>query len=252
MLCEKPIGVFDSGLGGISVLKAIHNRLPNENLLYLADRKHAPFGTKSDSEIYALTENGVEKLIEKGAKAVVLACNTATTVAAERLRQKLCIPVIGLEPALRPAFSCFENGTVLVLATSVTLSHGKFKSLTEKFDRERIVSLSAQNIVEYVENGMKERNAVIEYLKNLFSEYKSIRFCACVLGCTHFPFVKAEITEALGYELPFFDGALGAAIQLEKRLSTLGLLNKTSNDGAVEWLTKYPNNLQNILYMSKI
>ncbi len=252
LLYPNPVGVFDSGLGGISVLKAIRRQLPKENLLYFADKENAPYGNKSDEEILALTRRGADILIRNGAKAIVIACNTATSVAAEVLRCELDTLVIGLEPAIKPAFFNCKIGKILVLATPVTISHGKFQHLLSFLDSSRFVCVAAPELVPYVESGMHNRAKAIEYLKELLAPYIEIKFCACVLGCTHFPFVKEEITEALGYCVPFFDGALGAARELDRRLCELGLLNKSAERGSVTWLTSYPDNIQNKLLFNKI
>lgn len=250
--CPNPIGVFDSGLGGISVLRAIHGQLPKENLLYFADRDNAPYGTKSDEEILSLTRRGAKLLLQNGAKAIVIACNTATSVAADVLRSELDTSVIGLEPAIKPAFFNSKDGKILVLATPVTLSHGKFKTLLSSLGRDRFVPIAAPELVTYVESGMQNRAGAIEYLRGLLTPYKKTEFCSCVLGCTHFPFVKSEITEALGYDVPFFDGALGAARELERRLCELEILNKSTENGSVSWLTNYPDNIQDKLFYNKI
>ncbi len=238
MRASDPVGIIDSGVGGLSVLAELRKRLPKEDYLYLADTVNAPYGTKTSERIAELTEENLKTLSDYGCKAVVIACNTATAVAAELLRRKYTdIPIIGLEPALGPAVRDQPNGDILVLATPVTLQTKRFERLLEAFGehKERIFCSEAQDIVSYVENGMRDSDAVVESLKLRFKEYEKIRFSACVLGCTHFPFAKKEIETALGYEVTFYDGAYGAARRLEYLLKKEGLLG-TFGTGNVTWL----------------
>ena len=252
MLRSKPIGVFDSGLGGISVLKALVNELQYENFIYLADKDNAPYGNKSDEEIVRFTRANAKKLISLGCKALVIACNTATSVAASILRADLDIPVIGLEPAVLPASKKYPDGKILVLATPVTLTHDKFRLLLSNFDNKRFISIPAPYLVQYVENGMKNREDVISYLKRIFLPYANTKFDACVLGCTHFPFLKEEIVTALGYKIDFFDGSLGAAQSLKKTLEKQNLISKNDELGNVIFLTKYDDDLQEMLFNSNL
>lgn len=247
MSYSDAIGVLDSGLGGISVLRELKRLLPNENYIYFADKDNAPYGSKSDAEIMHLTVKNAEYLCSLGCKALVIACNTATSVAANTLRNTLSVPVIGLEPAIKPAARRYPNGKILVLATPVTLSHEKFQNLLANIGAERFVPFAAPHLVEYVESGMKKREEILRYLKGIFAPYQNIKFDACVLGCTHFPFVKNEISEALCYTPAFFDGAEGTARCLENNLKRLGILNENNFAPYVLWNTNYPNNLQKVL-----
>ncbi len=252
MSCNAPIGVFDSGLGGITVLKAIKAELPKENLIYLADKYNAPYGTKSDEQILKYTRAGAQTLIKQGVKAIVIACNTATSVAAEALRAELDMSVIGLEPAIKPAFfslNSTENGKILVLATPVTLSHPKFCRLIDLLGRDKFVSVPAPCLVEYIENGIKSREQIASYLNSILAPYRGIEFSACVLGCTHFPFVKNEILNALSYEVKLFDGANGAARELKHQLEIKNLLCDHRNAGKVAFMTEYPDNIQERLFL---
>ncbi len=246
------VGVIDSGLGGISVLRALKSVLPCENYLYFADKDNAPYGTKSDSEIISLTDRNVNYLISLGAKAIVIACNTATSVAAHLLRKKYNIPIIGLEPAIKPAIKSFPKGKILVMATPVTLSHEKFQNLLDTLGRRYFTLLPAPHLVEYVEKGFADREETVNYLRELFWRFQNVKFDACVLGCTHFPFVKNEIVEALGYTPSFFDGANGTASCLKNTLQRLDLLNSDNEQPLVVWNTKYDNNLQNRLLYNNI
>lgn len=246
------IGVLDSGLGGISVLKALKRILPQENYYYFADKDNAPYGTKSDEEIIALTDKNARYLISLGCKAIVIACNTATSVASHLLRKKYNIPIIGLEPAIKPAIKTYPKGKILVMATPVTLTHGKFQKLLDTLGRGYFTLLPAPRLVEYVESGFADREEMLNYLRELLWRFNEVKFDACVLGCTHFPFVKNEISEALGYTPSFFDGAQGTAFCLKNTLSQLDMLNENNPTPLVVWNTKYDNNLQNrLLYNNK-
>ncbi len=252
MSYSKPIGVFDSGLGGISVLKALVRELRSEDFIYLADKHNAPYGAKTDEEIVHLTQVNAKKLISLDCKALVIACNTATSVAASILRAELDIPVIGLEPAILPAALKHPNGKILVLATPVTLTHDKFRLLLLKIGKEKFTCIQAPYLVEFVESGMKNREDAVSYLKSIFAPYRNLKFDACVLGCTHFPFLKEEIVLALGYHIEFFDGAFGAARYLKNTLQRKNLLNTNEENGKITWLEKYDNDLHNMLFYNKL
>lgn len=239
MNTSDPVGLIDSGVGGLSVLKEMRKLLPNEDYLYLADTDNAPYGTKNAEQILRYTEENLKKLVRYGCKAVVLACNTATAVAVETLRERYAdIPIIGLEPALRPAVRDHSNGNILVIATPVTLQMKRFKKLLDTFDgySDRLFCVDTQEIVSFVESGMNDSADIACTLRSKFKRYEGVRFDACVLGCTHFPFAKKEIEAALGYRVAFYDGGLGAAKRLEYLLDKNGCRN-ASGCGSVTWLT---------------
>ena len=233
--CLKPIGVFDSGVGGISVLRQLKTVLSGEDFVYLSDTVNAPYGTRSDEEIIALTNAAVKKLMSYDCKAIVLACNTVTAVAADSLRQNICVPIIGVEPAVKPAMAEYPNDMKLVLATPVTVSHGKLQSLLRSIGQETFITVAAPELVSLVEKGLASSEQAERYLAKLLSPYKDIAFKACVLGCTHFPFAVRSIEKALGYKPEFFDGSYGAAKRLRNVLLERDLLNEGLS-GSVIWL----------------
>ena len=235
-----PIGIVDSGVGGISVLKEIKKLLPKENYLYLSDTKNAPYGTKSIDEIRILTENAVKKLLTYPCKAVVIACNTATAAAIEMLRVKYPdVLMVGLEPALRPAARHFPGRDILVLTTEATRVTARFKRLvSEVAEKNNVVCLPTQKVVSFVEEGMTESPALVSYLKSQLYPYRRIRFSAVILGCTHFPFAKKAIEKALGYRPCFYDGAVGAAKRLRELLGGGNILNRSGRGGEVIWLER--------------
>lgn len=232
---QQPIGVFDSGLGGISVLRELVAFLPNENYLYLGDSKHAPYGTKSLQEVQKLTCNNIEYLIGKGAKAIVVACNTATSAAIQILREHhKDMPIIGIEPALKPAVLQKEHPNVLVMATPMTLREEKFHALMKRYENQaEIISLPCPGLVEFVERGELEGEALEAYFKELFAPFAEKKIDSAVLGCTHYPLVKNVIQKMLGDSVTLFDGGEGTAHETYRRLKEKNLLNTTPQKGTV-------------------
>ena len=262
MYNNGPIGVIDSGIGGLTVLSAMMKKLPSENFIYLADTKHAPYGNKTHDEILEYTENNISVLSELACKAVVIACNTATAAAVEAMRKKYPhLHIIGLEPALRPPIYDFPGMPVLVLATPLTLSEKRFERLRaelEAIEKNIYYCIPAQEIVEYTESQDKDKEKLIQILKARLKPFENIRFPACVLGCTHFPLAKAEISQALGYTPRYYDGGEGASKRLEFLLVRDGIcssgdkagkaifLNSAFSQKAAQILSEY-NNKSHIL-----
>ena len=227
-----PVAVFDSGVGGIGVLGELQKTLPNESFVYFGDSKNAPYGGKKSEEILKLVEEHAARLLE-GAKALVLACNTATAVAADTLRmQYKDTPIIGMEPALKPAFlyaTQKKRGhvpTVLVLATPTTLAEQKFKAQLCRYRRDcRIIPLPAPHLVTLVEAGLARDAQTKSTLKLLLAPYTGANTPdAVVLGCTHFPFARDAISTVFGGAVPLFDGAGGTARETARRLAAADLL----------------------------
>lgn len=232
---HNPIGVFDSGLGGIGVLRQLMQTLPHEDFIYLGDSKNAPYGVHGREKVLQLSLDCWAKLQEQGCKALVVACNSATSASIEELRQGFPdVPIIGIEPALKPAVEHFDHPNVLVLATEITLFEKKFNNLMQSFvDRASIYTLPAPGIVPLVEQGKVYGIEILAYLRELLAPFAHVRFDSMVLGCTHFPFVKQAIFEALGYDLAFFDGAEGTARETKRRLESADLLNPQTQQGRV-------------------
>lgn len=232
-----PVGVIDSGIGGLTVLTEMIKKLPSEDFIYHADTENAPYGNKRHAEIIGYTDNNIAKLLSLGCKAIVLACNTATAAAVEDMRLKYSsVNIIGLEPALRPPLYDFPDMPVLVLATPLTLTEKRFTRLRSELEADsgkKFYCVPAQEIVEYTESPSRQKQKLINSLKKLLHPYESIRFPACVLGCTHFPLAKPEISEALGYTPRYYDGGNGAAKRLAFLLARDGLENDISRRGKV-------------------
>ena len=214
---KRPVGFLDSGLGGISVLGEALKVLPQENFLYFGDTQNIPYGDKPPELVYQYTHSAIDRLVELGCKAIVIACNTATSVAAGQLRQELHMPIIGMEPALKPASLVEGEGRVLVLATRVTLALPKFQLLMERFGKDAI-PLPCPGLMECVEAGELSGPRVEGVLEKLLAPYRSEPIKAVVLGCTHYPFLKKTIASFFPASVVLMDGNLGTVRQLRRRL----------------------------------
>ena len=223
-LDRRPVGFLDSGLGGISVLGEAMRLLPDENFIYFGDTKNIPYGDKPPEQVYHFTHAAVMRLLDEGCKAIVIACNTATSAAAGQLRQELDIPIIGMEPALKPASLMDGDGKVLVMATRVTLSLPKFESLMERFGHDAI-RVPCPGLMECVEDGALTGERVERLLAELLVPYRDLPVKAVVLGCTHYPFLKPTIARFFPPEVHLVDGNLGTARQLKRRLEEASLLS---------------------------
>ena len=235
---NRPIGVFDSGVGGISVLKHIHTLLPHENLLYVADSKHAPYGNKTGEEITARCIEIADFLIAKDVKALVVACNTATAAAIDILRAQYNCPIIGMEPAVKAAALASQNGIIGVLATVGTLKSAQFAALLENYGRNvKVVTQACVGLVECIERGeidTPETKALIsQYCKPLLVEGAD----TIVLGCTHYPFVKHMIQEIVCDKITLIDTGAAVAIQLKRQLEEKGLLSIDTQKAEVHFWT---------------
>lgn len=234
---SSPIAVIDSGLGGITVLRKLYKLMPNENFIYFGDSANAPYGVRSKEEIRKLTVSVAEDLMNRGAKAVVIACNTATSAAAAYLREKYPDYIfVGLEPAVKPAALSKENPKVLVLATPLTLNEEKFNNLVSKFeDKAEFIKLPAPGLVRFIESGNLDSEEQTEYLKNILAPYADNKVDAVVLGCTHFPFARKSILKILGDKVLVFDGGQGAAMHCKNLLEERGLLTESTAEGTISF-----------------
>jgi glutamate racemase len=231
---QKPIAVFDSGAGGISVLRELVRLMPKENYIYYGDSLNAPYGTKSTEKVREMTVENISKLIEMGAKEAVIACNTATSAAVGVLRGMYPdVPIIGLEPAVKPASA--DGGRVLVMATELTLREEKLHKLMERCnDKAEVVLLPCPELVEFAENGITDGSELEAYLNNILSPYLG-SVNAIVLGCTHFPLLRGAIQRAAG-DIKLFDGGEGAAREAKRRLEKNDLLSD-AGEGSVKFMS---------------
>lgn len=220
---NSPIGVFDSGLGGLSIWKEIHQLLPNENTIYLADSKNAPYGEKSKQEIIDFSIKNTEYLIDKGCKMIVVACNTATTNAIKVLRENYKIPFIGIEPAIKPAALQSKTNKIGVLATKGTLSSELFISTTEQFRASRdIIEVEGRGLVLLIESGKLEQTKPLlkQYLQPLINEGVDY----IVLGCSHYPFLIPIIKTILPPHIQIIDSGEAVAKHTKNMLTQHQLL----------------------------
>lgn len=220
------IAVFDSGVGGISVLAELVKQLPNESFYYYADCANAPYGGKSKQEIIELMKGHCDRFINMGCKAIVLGCNTATSAASAYLREKYELPIVGIEPAIKPALLKTDK-RVLVLATELTIKEDKLRLLADSLNAcERLILSPCPGLMELVEAGCEEKECN-RYLYKLISPYIN-QISAIVLGCTHYSFLKRNIN-ILFPEAELFDGNLGVAKHLKELLLAKSLLNTQAN-----------------------
>ncbi len=219
------IGVFDSGVGGISVLRRLRQLMPRERYLYFGDSANAPYGTRPTQEIRDLTLAVAERLMGRGLKALVVACNTATAAAIEELRAKYPdMIVIGIEPALKAACDRYPGQTVGVMATPATLREQKLHRLMERCARDcKVIKLPAVGLVELVEAGKGNSEEARELLRPLLAPYRG-ELKALVLGCTHYPFAAQAVSAILGEDTDLLDGGIGTAVHTRRRLEEAGLL----------------------------
>lgn len=240
---ESPIAVFDSGLGGISVLRELRGQLPQERFLYFGDSANAPYGTRPTEEIRALTLKNAEHLFSMGAKALVLACNTATSAAVDELRARYPEKIIiGIEPALKPAVDRHPNGKILVMATEATLRERKFVALMERYGAHcQICKCPCPALVELVERGQTGGDAVEAALRGYLADYLLPPPDAVVLGCTHYPFLRAAVRAVVGEGPELLDGADGTAKETRRRLAAADLLR--SGEGEVRLCNSDPKML---------
>ena len=241
MASNLPVGVFDSGVGGLSVLREIRRELPYENLLYLADSAHAPYGDRPAPFVVERSRAIVDFLLKEGAKAIVVACNTATAVAVDALRVTFTQPIVAIEPAVKPAAASTRSGVVGVLATTNTLASAKFARLVDQYAAgATVLTQACPGLVEQVESGEldtgRTRTLVQRYVDPLLEEGAD----TLVLGCTHFPFLTQVIQEIAGPHVAVIDPAVAVARELRRRLLTAGLLSESKRAGREQFWTTGP------------
>lgn len=225
MKAKGPIGIFDSGVGGISIWIAIRNCLPQEDTLYLADSSNAPYGNKSKEEIRWLCEKNTEYLLQAGAKIIVVACNTATTNAINHLREKYDVPFIGIEPAIKPAALKSRTNSIGVLATRGTLSSALFAKTSDAFaGGVEVTEVVGSGLVELIEKGEIHSPAMTTLLKKYTAQLVAANVDYVVLGCSHYPFLIPQLTELLPKGVHIIDSGDAVAKQTERVLSKNGLL----------------------------
>jgi glutamate racemase len=246
---DDPVGVFDSGIGGVSVLLEIQRALPSEDLIYVADSAHAPYGDKPVAEIQERAFHIVERLLEQPVKAVVVACNTATGVAVEALRARWSLPFVAIEPAVKPAAATTRSGIVGVLATRQTIASPRFARLADTWaNGARILAQPCPGLVEQIERGelttAKTRDLVTSFVRPLVDQGAD----TLVLGCTHYPFVEPVIAAVAGPGVTIINPAAAVARELRRRLADEALLAPATRAGTTSFRTSgFPEQLATML-----
>ncbi|MFC4453101.1 glutamate racemase [Deinococcus sonorensis] len=240
MSAAAPVGVFDSGVGGLSVLAELRRELPAEDFLYYADSAHAPYGERSPAEVEQLTRSAIQWLREQGCKAVVIACNTACAFSLASVRAWVGdgLPVIGLVPALKPAVAATRSGVVGVFATPVTLEGSLLRDVVAQFAQPagiRVLPLWHNGMVPAVEAGQQDAPATDTALRDLLTPAADQGMDTLVLGCTHYPFLVPAIRRSFGDRFALFDSGRGVARRTRQVLTERGLLNPVG--GQVRYLT---------------
>lgn len=242
---NQAIGVFDSGLGGISVLRACTALLPHENFIFFGDSANAPYGEKMPEKVRSLTFQAVDGLLRQGVKAVVIACNTATSAAIISLRHAHpSLPIIGIEPAVKPAASAEDSSSVIVMATPLTIKEDKYQKLAAACSNQaNVISLPCKGLASMVEAGVLEGTALDDYLQSLFLPFRYCTVDYIVLGCTHYPFIRDAIRKNFGRPVSIIDGSDGTARQLRRQLQKSDLLSLRSEPGTVSFQNSLPGKI---------
>ena len=243
----QPIGLFDSGIGGTSIWKEIHSLLPNENTVYLADSKNAPYGQKSRDEIISLSIKNTEFLLEQNAKIIVVACNTATTNAIKELREMYDVPFIGIEPAIKPAAHNSKTQTIGILATKGTLNSELFNKTAEKFQDTKIVEQIGFNLVQLIEEGQMYSEEMTVLLKKYLEPMIEENIDYLVLGCSHYPYLVPQIKQILPEHIKIIDSGQAVAKQTLKVLPEIVGMNDEAISRSVFYTNSDAGVLKSIL-----
>jgi glutamate racemase len=244
---NNPIGLFDSGIGGTSIWKAIHELMPNENTIYLADSKNAPYGKKSKEEIIALSKKNTELLLELNCKIIVVACNTATTNAIKELRAMYNIPFIGIEPAIKPAANNSKTQTIGILATKGTLSSELFNKTVELYQGTTIVEQIGHGLVELIESGAIDSPEMDKLLHSYITPMIEKNIDYLVLGCSHFPYLIPKIKKILPEHIQIIDSGEAVARQTQAVLKDKIGISSIQKSNAVFYTNGNPKVLSEIL-----
>ncbi len=260
-LSDLPIGFFDSGVGGLSVMRHAMDVLPGESFIYYGDDLNAPYGSKNEAEIKELSTACGSFLYNKGVKAIVMACNTATSAAVKHIRELYNIPVISIEPAVKPAYEHLNGGRILVLATEATLSQSRYRELLTKVGCEQYVAnMPCSGLVELLEDGDFASPRISDYLEKKFAPLKGERFDGIVIGCTHYSFItdtiKSMADRYFTGDRLIYDGMYGTVRQLDRVLQQRGIKKEDMPQGGrtIELYSSKPGSvpvLSRILYGEK-
>lgn len=243
---NQPIGIFDSGIGGTSIWREIHNLLPNEKTIYLADSMNAPYGEKPKEEIIRLSMKNTDFLLNMNCKLIVVACNTATTNAIRELRAKYDVPFIGIEPAIKPAAIHSKTQVIGILATKGTLNSELFNKTTEMFYHTKIIEQIGYGLVELIENGQIESAEMTQLLHSYLKPMIEANIDFLVLGCSHYPYLIPQIRKIIPDHIQIIDSGLAVARQTQNLLQEIGF-NNDNNNKPIFYTNTNPAVLQNII-----
>lgn len=244
---NNPIGLFDSGIGGTSIWKAIHELMPNESTIYLADSKNAPYGEKSKEEIIALSMKNTELLLEMNCKIIVVACNTATTNAIKELRVKYDVPFIGIEPAIKPAVHNSKTQTIGILATKGTLSSELFNKTVKLYSDTKIIEQIGYGLVELIENGDIDSPKMDHLLTTYLTPMIAANIDYLVLGCSHYPYLIPKIKKIIPDTIHIIDSGEAVAKQTQHVLKEKIGFNTSENRSHIFYTNSNPKVLSDIL-----
>jgi len=240
---SNPIGVMDSGVGGISVLHHIRQRLPHEHIVYVADSYYAPYGNKTAEQITERCFTIADFLLAQGVKAIVVACNTATAAAIKAMRERHSVPIIGMEPAVKPAALASKNGIIGVLATVGTIKSAQYAALLETYGAGvTVLAQGCEGLVECVESGTLTDEATRHLLKQYLAPLLAGGADTIVLGCTHYPFLRPLIEEIVGQKIAVIDTGKAVSTQLQKKLVEAKLLASDTQQAEVVFWTNSQSN----------
>ena len=250
----RPIGIFDSGAGGISVFKEVRRLMPNEDILFYGDNKNAPYGTKSAEEVCRLSEDCLRFLLKKNCKIVIIACNTASAVAIRALREKYApLPIVGIEPAIKPAVLENPGKRVLLLATPLTVKQERIQALAAKYFEVAYLSMKgAKGLVEEIEAGHIYDETLFAFLRGLFSDELSENTVpdVLVLGCTHYPHIKKAFRRILGEQIKLYDGGEGTARRCRFLLEKADALTDRKTPGKDVFYSSDPAKIELCRYLA--
>lgn len=244
---NQPIGIFDSGIGGTSIWRAIHQLLPNEKTIYLADSKNAPYGQKSKEEIVVLSMKNTEFLLELNCKLIVVACNTATTNAIQELRAKYTVPFIGIEPAIKPAVTHSKTQIIGILATQGTLNSALFNKTTEKYQDTKIIEQVGHGLVQLIENGEINSPEMTHLLRSYLNPMIEANIDCLVLGCSHYPYLIPQIKKILPDHIQIIDSGEAVAKQTQNVLRDKVGFSSAKDNQPIFYINTNPKVLRKIL-----
>ena len=252
-MMNGPIGIFDSGIGGITIYNAINKLMPNESIIYFSDNLNSPYGNKSKEEIKNFSAKNTNWLIEKGCKIIVVACNTATTNSIDYLRNTYKIPFVGVEPAIKPAANNTKTGVIGVLATKGTLTSNLFNITSNDYCSEiKIIESDGQGLVELIENGIFSGEKLEKMLKLFIDPMISANIDYLVLGCTHYPLISKSLKKILPRNVKILDSGIAVAKQTKFLINKNKLVNQNDKSESIFYCNSKTSALEKVLQKNSI